>query len=272
MHRRMASCRSSTPSKRNGVASLRRAVGLLLAALPLLAAITAGAGPLKIYGMENRPVTFMDGGRAAGMAVDLIEEIQRRLGEHQPVELIPWARANTLAHGPDVMLAAVVRTPERDHLHFVGPIFTSRISAYAVKGRLPELRARDPALTSLRAGAQRSTVFSSLPKRMGYHLTDETNSADIAVKMLMSKRFDLWFTAEELMPGAMLRAGFKPSQVELAFNLSVEGVYFAFSPGTDDNVITAWAATLRAMKHDGSYLRIHRKWLSPTQLPADVTP
>lgn len=272
MHRRTASYPSSTPSKHStvtDVAAIGRAAGLLLV-LGLQSA--ALAGPLKIYGMENRPVTFMDGGRPAGMAVDLIEEIQRRLGERHPVELIPWARANTLAHGPDVMLAAVVRTPERSHLHFVGPIFTSRISAYVVKGRLPELRARDPALTSLRAGAQRSTVFSSLPKRMGYHLTDETNSADIAVKMLMSKRFDVWFTAEELMPGAMLRAGFKPSQVELAFNLSVEGVYFAFSPGTDDNVIAAWAATLRAMKHDGSYLRIHRRWLSPTQLPADVAP
>ncbi|MET0265279.1 MAG: transporter substrate-binding domain-containing protein [Duganella sp.] len=244
-------------------------LSLLLAAC-LLA--PAQAGPLRIYGMENRPTSFMDGERPAGMAVDLVAEIQRRMGQAQPFEIIPWARANTLARGPDVMLAAVVRTPERAHLRFVGPIFTDRISAYAVRERLPELRMRDPGFTRLRAGGQRSTVFSSLPRRLGYNLTDEPNSAEAAAKMLMSGRFDLWFIADELVPDTLRKAGFAPDAVAPALHLSVEGVYFAFSPGTDERVVEAWTVALRQMKGDGSFLRIHRKWLKDHQLPPDVTP
>lgn len=251
---------------------MRSAFFLLSLLLPACLLAPAQAGPLRIYGMENRPTSFMDGGQPAGMAVELVVEIQRRLGLVQPIEIIPWARATTLAHGPDVMLISVVRTPERAHLRFVGPIFTSRISAYAVRERLPALRQRDPGLTQLRAGGQRSTVFSSLPRRMGYNLTDEPNSAESAAKMLMSGRFDLWFIADELMPGAMLKAGFQPGALALVFHLSVDGVYFAFSPGTDDKVVEAWAATLREMKHDASFVRIHRKWLPADQLPADVAP
>ncbi|MET0266577.1 MAG: ABC transporter substrate-binding protein, partial [Duganella sp.] len=52
----------------------------LPACLPALAPVPVNAGPLKIYGMENRPTSFMDGERPAGMAVDLVAEIQRRMG------------------------------------------------------------------------------------------------------------------------------------------------------------------------------------------------
>lgn len=228
---------------------MRSAYFLLLLWLPALTPLQAHAGPLKIYGMENRPTSFMDGERPAGMAVDLVAEIQHRLGQAQPFEIIPWTRANTLARGPDVMLAAVVRTPERAHL-----------------------RKRDPDFTRLRAGGQRSTVFSSLPRRLGYNLTDEPNSAEAAAKMLMSGRFDLWFIADELVPDTLRKAGFAPDAVTPAFHLSVEGVYFAFSPGTDERVVEAWTVTLRQMKRDGSFLRIHRKWLKEHQLPPDVIP
>ncbi|MBP1205153.1 ABC-type amino acid transport substrate-binding protein [Duganella sp. 1411] len=58
--------------------------------------------------------------------------------------------------------------------------------------------------------------------------------------------------------------------VELAFNLSVDGVYFAFSKGTPEATVTAWADALRDIKRDGSFLKIHQKWLPAAQLPPDV--
>lgn len=166
------------------------------------------------------------------------------------------------------MLAAVVRTEAI--LHFVGPVFTTRVSAYVVKGRLDELRRQDPGLRKARGGGQRSSVFVSLPRRMGYNVTDETSTAENAARMPMSRRFDLWFVAEELMPASMERAGYRPDAVELAFNLSVDGVYFAFSQGTPQATIDAWSDALRDMKRDGSFLKIHQKWLPASQLPQDV--
>ena len=232
----------------------------------------AQGAPLKIYGMENKPTSFMRDGRPDGLVVELVAAVQQRLGRPERAQIIPWTRANALAKAePNVMLAAVVRTPEREaFLHFVGPVFTTRISAYVVKGRLDELRRKDPGLRKVRAGGQRASVFVSLPRRMGYNVTDEVNTAETAAKMLMSRRFDLWFVAEELMPASMELAGYRPDAVELAFNLGVNGVYFAFSNGTPAATIVAWSDALRDMKRDGSFLKIHRKWLPASQLPQDV--
>jgi polar amino acid transport system substrate-binding protein len=256
----------------------RLAGGLaLLLLLPLAGPAAARApapqpAPLKIYGMENKPTSFLHDGQPDGLAVELVARIQERLGRPERLEIIPWARANALARAePNVLLAVLVRTPEREAiLDFVGPVFTTRVSAYVVKGRLDELRRGDPGLHKVRAGGQRSTVFVSLPRRMGYNVTDEVTTAETAARMLMSRRFDLWFVAEELMPASMERAGYRPDAVELAFNLSVDGVYFAFSKGTPEATVTAWADALRDMKRDGSFLKIHQKWLPAAQLPPDV--
>ena len=255
---------------RRGAARLARTLALsLLLAGPSSAQPSA---PLKIYGMESKPTSFMRDGHADGLVVELVAAIQQRLGRPERVEIIPWGRANALAKAePNVMLASVVRTPEREAvLHFVGPVFTTRVSAYVVKGRLAELRRKDPGLRKVRAGGQRGSIFVSLPRRMGYNLTDEANTADAAAKMLMLRRFDLWFEAEELMPASMEQAGYRPDAVELAFNLSVNAVYFAFSKGTSAATIVEWSDALRDMKRDGSLLKIRQKWLPAAPLPPDV--
>jgi polar amino acid transport system substrate-binding protein len=101
-------------------------------------------------------------------------------------------------------------------------------------------------------------------------VTDETNTSDTAAKMLLKRRFDLWFDGEELYPEALRLAGYRQSDVEVAFRLDLVEVHFAFSNGTPQAAIDAWDRALREMKRDGSFLNIYRKWLPPHQLPADV--
>ncbi|RFP16389.1 ABC transporter substrate-binding protein [Duganella sp. BJB475] len=234
---------------------------LLVAGMACAAADTPA---LKIYGMDSKPISYTDTGQPTGMAVELARRIQDRLGRHDAIDIVPWARAQTLAEaGPNVMLLTVVRTPERERqMQFVGPIFTSRVVAYVVKGRLAELQRRDPGLYKSHAGARRGSIFVNTARGLGFNVTDETNTSEIAAKMLMSGRFDLWFDGEELMPGAMERAGHRPDEIEVALRLGTAEVYFAFSNGTPKELVEAWAGALRELKRDGSLQKIQRKWMA----------
>jgi polar amino acid transport system substrate-binding protein len=241
----------------------------------LLFALLAGAAhaaPLKIYGMDSGPISFLNGSRPDGYAVELAQAIQQRLGTREPIEIVPWARANSLAVvGPGVMLLSVVRTAERaKSLHFVGPIFNTRVTAFALKGMSAEWQKQHIDLHTLRAGARRGSIFVSLPRAQGYSVLDETNTSETAAKMLVNRRFDLWFDGEELYAEALRLAGRRETEVEVAFRLDLVEVYFAFSNGTPPATIEAWERALREMKRDGSFLKIYRKWLPPHQLPADV--
>lgn len=240
--------------------------------LCLLLAGAAQAAPLKIYGMESGPISFLNGARPDGYAVELARAIQQRLGTREPVEIVPWARANQLAVlAPGVMLLSIVRTPERERsLHFVGPIFNTRVTALALRGMPAAWQRKNVDLHQLRAGARRGSIFVSLPRARGYRVQDETNTSQTAARMLIKRRFDLWFDGEELYADALRQAGLRETDVEVAFRLELVGVNFAFSKGTPQATIDAWERELREMKRDGSFLKIYRKWLPPHQLPADV--
>jgi polar amino acid transport system substrate-binding protein len=244
----------------------------LVCVLSWLLAGVAAAAPLKIYGMDSAPVSFLNHGQADGFVVELAAAIQQRLGQRDPIEIVPWARANTLAlTEPGVLLLSIVRTREREQtMHFVGPLFNTWVTAFALKGKAAEWQRDHTDLHKLRAGARRGSVFVSLPVAQGYNVVDQTNTSVTAAKMLMNQRFDLWFDGEELYDDALRRAGYQPSDVEVAFRLDPMQVYFAFSNGTPAATVQAWDNALGEMKRDGSFLKIYRKWLPAHQLPADA--
>jgi polar amino acid transport system substrate-binding protein len=244
--------------------------GLLLFLLPLG---LAWAGPvvLKIYAMEGRPVSFLEGGKATGLVVELAREVQRRIRSTDPIEIVPWARANLLAEKEaNVLLLSTISTPARDrYLRYVGPLFQLHLGGYALRSRAAELRARDPGLRSLRAGARRGSVFIGVAREAGYNLTEEVNGSETAARMLFAQRFDLLFDGDEILSGAVRRVGRDPDELELMVKLGTQNVNFAFSNGTHDSVLQAWEAALRDMKRDGSYQAIHRRWLPGYALPPE---
>jgi len=278
-----ASCTASSPFKRRRVAAcgLRRALlalaclcaGAALAAWPCRACAQAGrAAPLRIYTIDSKPIGFMDRGRPAGFAVDLAQQIQQRIGGRDPVQIIPWARANTIAMSEaNVLLLTVARTPERERrLAFVGPVFVAHVSVFALKGRGAELRALGDGIYKLRGGARRGSIFAQRARGFGYNITDEPVSSEVAARMLMSKRFELWIDGEELVGPALEKAGYPGDSAELVKQLSVDDIYFGFSRGTAPETVRAWDAALRDMKRDGTFLRLHQYWLPQTALPPDL--
>ena len=242
---------------------------LLLPLVPLVPVRLASAAPLKIFAMESAPVSFSDNGHATGLVVEVAREVQRRAGSSDPIEIVPWARAYSMAGiEPNVVLLSIVRTAERERtMRFVGPIFQTEMWGYALRSRLDQLRAQDPGWHHVRAGGRRGSIFVSRAREQGYNVTEELNATDTAVRMLMAGRFDLWFESNEIVAGAMRQAGHPLEEVAPVTTLGTDMVYFAFSHGTPDSVVQTWDAALKAMKRDGSFQKLHQHWMPGHALP-----
>jgi polar amino acid transport system substrate-binding protein len=250
---------------------MRAATMLAVVLLSMLPPCGEGAAqPLKIYATESPPLSFRSGAGVDGLAVELVREVQRRLGSREAIEILPWNRSKVLAaHAPNVLQLSLLRTPERE-MRFVGPWLISRVAVLAARSRAAELRNRDPDLRSLRTGVRRGSVTTALAHQAGFNVTDEISTSDNGARMLMLGRFELWFESEELAIGALQAAGYKPGDVEVLARLSPQPVYFAFSQGTPDVLIQSWDAALREMKRDGTFQRIYGKWLPGYEMPADA--
>ena len=98
---------------------------MLISACLLLGADLACAHNLKIYCDEDYPVQFFDKqGQLTGMSIEIVREIQRRLGVNDAIQVVPWARGlNKLDHEPNTMLLTMARTPERESQYqWIGPV------------------------------------------------------------------------------------------------------------------------------------------------------
>ncbi|WP_204268170.1 hypothetical protein, partial [Escherichia coli] len=63
------------------------------------AASDASAVPLRLLSEEFPPINFTEDGRPSGLAVEVVQNILRRLGQSLPIEFLPWARAYRDAQG-----------------------------------------------------------------------------------------------------------------------------------------------------------------------------
>lgn len=243
----------------------------LVITLSLSASIHAQT--LDIYTEDWPPVSYANAGKAEGMAVDVVQALQARLGSNQPIQVVPWARGyKAVLEEPNVMLFTMGRSEEREKLVvMLGPIAISNTALYTRKGNAATLRrllGND--LRKYTVGAYRSSIFADTARKKGYLNIDQAATPQVIANMLLAKRFDLWVEGSLVVPSILKEIGHAPDEVEQVLVLDSLELYLAFSKKTPSSIIKAWEDALRWLKKEGTYAKIHQKWLPNDTPPMDV--
>lgn len=89
--------------------------------------LAANAADLRLLTEDgNPPFSFTKDGKVEGLGIEIVDEIQRRLGSNVPTEVYPWPRAyKMLQETPNTAHYFTTRTAEREALFkWVGPTTT----------------------------------------------------------------------------------------------------------------------------------------------------
>ncbi|TVO72539.1 substrate-binding periplasmic protein [Sedimenticola selenatireducens] len=223
------------------------------------AASDAEVGPIKLVTAHLVPYSIQEG-REQGFMVDLIREIERRLGTNRPVLFMPWPRAirNTRI-GPNHIVFPLTRTIEREP-HFdwainVAPIELVFVTLSGKKLTLQQAR-------SLSAIAvQQNTPFEQYLRQQGFtNLVITTSAAPIPIRMLRAGRVNAWFTAKDLASYSM-REQFVTETITYSDSITSGNVYFALSKQFPVNLKQAYQETFSAMQSDGTYQKIMDRYV-----------
>ena len=105
------------------------------------AAVMATANPARSVELtvltENLPpLNFVRDGQLVGPSVEIVEEIQKRVGITETIYVYPWARAYKRAlQEENIVLFSMTHTADRqDKFKWVGPLATKRDILVARKG------------------------------------------------------------------------------------------------------------------------------------------
>jgi len=87
---------------------------IIVAAILLFFSPSLLAAELMILTENLAPLNFVKDGVLMGPAVEMVQEIQRRVGSQAQIQVYPWARAYKMAlEEENIILFGMARTKER---------------------------------------------------------------------------------------------------------------------------------------------------------------
>ncbi len=223
---------------------------------------SAMAGTFKIMTEEYPPFNYTDGGQLTGLSTDVIIELAKKVGNPTEIELLPWARGYGLIQKQDgLILYSMTRTEAReDMFKWVGPVASNKWVFFAKKGSGITLSSIDDAKKIGKIGAYKDDAAEAFLKAEGFTNLDSVVNDEQNVPKLMADRINLWIVGE-LQGIYKAKAKGVSDKLEKVLDVKNTQLYIAFSKNTSDEEIAKWQAALDAMKADGSYDKIVKKYM-----------
>lgn len=225
---------------------------------------------LNIYCEDDKPMQFKAAdGSLTGMTVELVREIQKLVGNSDPIQLVPWARGlKNLDEEPNTILFSMGRTAERNGLYqWIGPIAESVFGLYVKADSPLKIHSLDDAKQVHSIGVYRDDVRDQFLTKAGFQNLERANDNVQNFKKLMSGRVDMYATSSNDVASNAENAGYKTSDVKLALAFLKAQIFIAASKNTDPAVVAKWNAALAALKKNGTFKTIFLKYYPDRNLP-----
>ena len=217
---------------------------------------------LNILTENLPPLNYVDGGILVGPSVEIVREIQKRVGSHEQIKVYPWARAYKMAlEEENVVLFGMTYTKVRqDKFKWVGPLATKRDILVAKKGSGIKINSLEDAKKVKRIGTLRDDTRERLLKRHGFTNLEPVSDEQLNAKKLALGRIDLWTYKIPGLRTVCDLAGVDYTEFEEVYHLRKIDLMIAFSKMTSDSIVRKWRNAFNEMSADGTILRIRKKW------------
>ena len=209
-------------------------------------------------------------GKAVGQSTEVVNSILARLNQKAEIEILPWTEGYSIARaGPRVALYSTGRTDERENLFkWVGPIASSEYTLYARNGSGLQINSLEAAKKAGRIGVVKDDVRHQFLQENRFDNITTCGSDAECLRNLMAGTTDLWLGSSANAADIAQKEGIDPSAYTALYPVRTVQLYIAFSNDTPDSVITRWQDALDAMKGDGTFDAIRKKY---GMTPAAIT-
>lgn len=218
---------------------------------------------LSLYCEDDKPLQFYDDNKKlTGLTVEVVQEIQRRIGNKDRIQVVPWSRGvNKLNKDPNTFLFTMARTQDREHLYqWIGPILFIEYGLYVKADSRIKINSLADAQKIGLIGVYRDDIRDQTLTRLGFTNLDRASSAVSNFKKLMIGRIAAYADAKKGVGITAHLAGYEESDVKLAYDLFKNPLYIAVSKNTDAAIVARWNNALDDMKKDKSFLKLLKKY------------
>jgi polar amino acid transport system substrate-binding protein len=234
----------------------------IIAAFCLLFTLPLLADELLILTENLPPLNYVENGVLVGPAVEMIKEIQRRIGSKEKIHVYPWARAyQTAMEEKNIILFCMVRTKVReDKFIWIGQVARKRDILAAKRGSGIKINSLEDAKKVSHIGTLRDDVKEIYLKNHGFTNLVSTHDDQRNAKKLVLGRIDLWATKKPGLLTICKLAGVDYRDIEEVYSIRESSISIAASKRTSHEIIEKWKEAFNEMIADGTVLKIKNDW------------
>ena len=235
---------------------------LLLISLICFSIQPLAAEQLTILTENLPPLNYVDNGTLVGSSVEIVQEIQKRIGSSEPIQVYPWARAYKMAlEEENVILFGMTYTQDRSELFkWVGPLATKRDILLARKDASMPITSLEDAKKVERIGTLRDDVRGKMLEKMGFTNLEPVSDEQKNAQKLALGRIDLWAYKKPGFRTVCALAEVDPELFVEVAHLKKSELKIAFSKKTSDEIVGRWQKAFDEMVADGTVQEIKDKW------------
>lgn len=229
----------------------------LPAAIAAFLATSAVAEPLKLVTEDYPPYAFRENGVLRGTSVEQIELMMKATGQDHTIEMMPWARALTLAETrPMYCVFTTTHNAERDgKFKWVEPLLSGR--TLLVRRAGSSVKPADlKAASGYLVGATRDDFTVDILKAEGFAKLDLVTDFNLSLKKLLAGRIDMMPMAEDYY-GKLRRENVA---IERVLVLSEQIFSLACNRSVPDAEIARMQTALGKLIEDGTQADLFRKY------------
>ena len=233
-----------------------------LITLLIFTANLCNSAELLILTEDLPPLNYLDNGKLVGPSVDIVREIQLRVGSTDQIHVYPWARAYRIAlEQENVVLFGTTYTKNREKLFkWVGSLASKQDILIAKKDAPFEIHSLDDAKQAGTIGTLRDDTRHEYLVELGFtNLEPVSDDKQNAQKLAMG-RLDLWAYKIPGMNTVCELAGIDPAQFNKVLDLRTVEVKIAFSRKSSDSIVEQWRKAYTEMQEDGTLEEIRKRW------------
>lgn len=235
---------------------------LFIVSICFLSSQSLAAEKLTILTENLPPLNYVENGTLVGSSVEIVKEIQQRIGSTEPIEVYPWARAYKMAlEEENVILFGMTYTEDRSNLFkWVGPLATKRDILLARKDDSFSITSLEDAKKVERIGTLRDDVRGKLLEKKGFTNLEPVSDEQKNAQKLALGRIDLWAYKKPGFRTVCELAEVDPEQFVEVAHLKKSELKIAFSKKTSDTIVARWQQAFDEMAKDGTIQKIKDKW------------
>ncbi len=235
---------------------------IIFVAVILLGSQSGYCEELTILTENLPPLNYVENGVLVGPSVEIVREIQKRVGSLEPIQVYPWSRAYKMAlENKNVVLFGMTYTKIRhDKFKWVGPLATKRDILIAKKGSGIIINTLEDAKKVNQIGTLRDDTRGRLLESFGFTNLEPVSDEQLNAKKLALGRIELWAYKIPGMRTVCELAGVDHTEFQEVYHLREIDLMIAFSKKTSDSIVKKWKIAFDALSSDGTILQIRKNW------------